>query len=182
MLLDSIDKPLFPALPKRKEFVPTAFLSVRVAADLGGMRTAWQYKPFSTGAISVGYNWMQNGILGLEASTDAIETQYEQGTSIATVPIASVFYRHVLNDLTIEVPQESLAFLGERITPFAQVSLGSSGIPIAVRGMIGATFYGVSPDKRRWSNSLGIEVTHLFGGQERYIPKVALSFSQNLNL
>ncbi|TAE23448.1 MAG: hypothetical protein EAZ92_14585 [Candidatus Kapaibacterium sp.] len=182
LLLDSIDKLLFPALPKRKEFIPTAFLSLRVAADLGGMREAWQFKPFNMAGLSVGYNWTQNGILGLEASLDAIALQNEQGTSVASPPIASVFYRHVLNDWTIEIPQESLAFLGERITPFAQVSLGSSGVPIALRGMIGATFYGISLDKRRWSNSLGIEITQLLSGQERYIPKVALSFSQNLNL
>jgi hypothetical protein len=92
-----------------------------------------------------------------------------------------VFYRHVLHDWTIEVP-EKLAFMGERITPFVQVNVGSAGIPIVGRAMIGATFYGISPDKRRLSNSLGIEVTHILGGAEQYIPKVSLSFSQNFNL
>jgi hypothetical protein len=170
-------------LPKAKEFIPTAFLSVRVAADLSGMQGAWQFKPFSTAALSVGYNWTQSGILGLEASGDILNRQSEQGLSVAFVPIASVFYRHTLNDWTLEIPYNEAGIVPERITPFVQASLGSSGAPIAGRLMLGATFYGVSPDKRRFSNSLGIEVTHLFAApQERYIPKVSLSFSQNFRL
>jgi hypothetical protein len=183
LLLDSLDLPVLPALPKAKEFIPTAFLSVRVAADLSGMQGAWQFKPFSTAALSVGYNWTQSGILGLEASGDILNRQSEQGLSVAFVPIASVFYRHTLNDWTLEIPYNEAGIVPERITPFVQASLGSSGAPIAGRLMLGATFYGVSPDKRRFSNSLGIEVTHLFAApQERYIPKVSLSFSQNFRL
>jgi hypothetical protein len=183
LLLDSINAPLLPALPKPKEFIPTAFALLRLGIDISPIQRGqvWGFSPFNLFGGAVGYNCTKDGILGLEASVDGINARNEQGIYFTSVPVASVFYRHVLHDWTIEVP-EKLAFMGERITPFVQVNVGSAGIPIVGRAMIGATFYGISPDKRRLSNSLGIEVTHILGGAEQYIPKVSLSFSQNFNL
>lgn len=182
LLVDSLDVPLFPRMPMKKAFVPTAFIGLRASANLNGLQGGnYRLMPLDMGAVSFGYNWQPTGILGIEASADITNARYEQTINASSTILASVFYRHILSDWTYQVPAHLASVIGDEITPFVQTNLGTNttGDMLAGRVLVGATMSFYNADRQRGSNSLALELTHFLSAGTTFVPKVSLSFAHN---